>query len=161
VPCRERRESIWRRITCTTLQHSSNGTVTFLYRFILPKNHLPASAILYIMEDKVLPTVSRVELTGIIKRLEAATSRLEDIATSTIEAPRLNGAPSTPAPTGPLPAPPVTAQPPKPVPEPLPESVEEFDSYLASTVKKYVALSDALGGPIAKQVGQSAKGHTI
>lgn len=105
------------------------------------------------MEDKVLPTVSRVELTGIIQRLEAATSRLEDIASSTIPTANLNGAPSTPAPTGPLPAPPAPPQPPKPVEEPLPEAVEEFDAYLQGTVKKYVALSEALGGPIAKQVG--------
>lgn len=109
------------------------------------------------MDDKVLPTVSRTELTTIIHRLEAATSRLEDMATSSIDAPRLNGAAPTPAPTGPLPAPPPAAsqptpQPPKPVQEALPEVVEDFDAFLAGSLKKFVNLSDELGGAIAEQV---------
>ncbi|KAG4414093.1 hypothetical protein IFR04_012794 [Cadophora malorum] len=90
-------------------------------------------------------------LTTLIKRLEAATSRLEDMASSSIEIPAINGAP-TPAPTGPLPAPPVAKAPsPKPVQEALPESVEDFDAFIAGTVKKYVNLSDELGGPVAEQ----------
>lgn len=113
------------------------------------------------MEDKVVPTVSRIELTGIIKRLEAATSRLEDMASSTIEPPKLNGAAPTPAPTGPLPAPPVAVTPPKPVEEPIPEAVEEFDDILNTTVKKYVTLSDSLGGAIAKQVGLYVGNHMV
>jgi adenylyl cyclase-associated protein len=109
------------------------------------------------MDDKVLPTVSRTELTAIIHRLEAATSRLEDMATSSgVEVPRLNGAAPTPAPTGPLPAPPTISQtppqPPKPVQEALPEVVEDFDTFLSGTVKKFVNLSDELGGAIAEQV---------
>ena len=108
------------------------------------------------MDDKVLPTVSRTELTAILHRLEAATSRLEDMAASTIDLPKLNGAPSTPAPTGPLPAPPTASravsEAPKPVLEALPESVEEFDAFVSGTVKKYVNLSDELGGPVAEQV---------
>jgi len=95
-------------------------------------------------------------LTTLIKRLEAATSRLEDMASSSIEIPAINGAP-TPAPTGPLPAPPVAKAPsPKPVQEALPESVEDFDAFIAGTVKKYVNLSDELGGPVAEQVGRIA-----
>ncbi|KAH8659289.1 adenylate cyclase associated N terminal-domain-containing protein [Tricladium varicosporioides] len=93
-------------------------------------------------------------LTTLIKRLEAATSRLEDIATSTVDLPRLNGAAPTPAPTGPLPAPPVSAQPPappKPIPEEVPESVEEFDAFIDASVKKYVTLSNDLGGSVAEQ----------
>ncbi|KAH7313151.1 adenylyl cyclase-associated protein-like protein [Rhexocercosporidium sp. MPI-PUGE-AT-0058] len=90
-------------------------------------------------------------LTTLIKRLEAATSRLEDMAASSIEIPSINGAP-TPAPTGPLPAPPVAKTPePKPVQEALPESVEDFDAFIAGTVKKFVNLSDELGGPVAEQ----------
>ncbi|KAK0102814.1 hypothetical protein ONS96_005449 [Cadophora gregata f. sp. sojae] len=90
-------------------------------------------------------------LTTLIKRLEAATSRLEDMASSSVEIPAINGAP-TPAPTGPLPAPPVAKAPsPKPVQEALPESVEDFDAFIAGTVKKYVNLSDELGGPVAEQ----------
>jgi adenylyl cyclase-associated protein len=108
------------------------------------------------MDDKVVPTVSRTELTAIIRRLEAATSRLEDMASATIELPKTNGTAPTPAPTGPLPAPPVIspAAPvaPKAVVEPLPDSIEDFDSFITTTVKKYVNLSDEIGGPVAEQV---------
>lgn len=93
-------------------------------------------------------------LTTLIKRLEAATSRLEDMAASTIELPKINGVAATPAPTGPLPPPPAPrapAQPPKPVVEALPESVEDFDTFITGPVKKYVNLSDEIGGPIAEQ----------
>ncbi len=104
------------------------------------------------MDDKVVPTVSRMDLTAIINRLEAATSRLEDMAASAID---LNGAP-TPAPTGPLPPPPTTAraapEPPKPIQEALPESVEDFDAFISGPVKKYVNLSDELGGLVSEQV---------
>jgi len=107
-------------------------------------------------DNKFLPTVSRTELTSIIHRLEAATSRLEDMATATVEPPRLNGAAPTPAPTGPLPAPPTISQtppqPPKPVQDPIPEAVEEFDALLTGTIKKFVNLSDEVGGAIAEQV---------
>lgn len=106
-------------------------------------------------DDKFLPTVSQTELTVILHRLEAATSRLEDMAASTIELPKINGVAATPAPTGPLPPPPAPrapAQPPKPVVEALPESVEDFDTFITGPVKKYVNLSDEIGGPIAEQV---------
>jgi adenylyl cyclase-associated protein len=107
------------------------------------------------MEEKVLPTVSREELTAIIRRLEAATSRLEDMASSTIEPPTSNGnaqtkeigGPPVPAPTGPLPPPPI----PKPTVEEVPASVEEFDAFLSGALKKYVTLSEGLGGPVAEQ----------
>lgn len=108
------------------------------------------------MDDKVVPTVSRVELTAILHRLEAATSRLEDMAASAIDLPKLNGAAPTPAPTGPLPDPPTVsraaAETPKPIQEALPESVEDFDTFINGTVKKFVNLSDQLGGPVAEQV---------
>jgi adenylyl cyclase-associated protein len=107
------------------------------------------------MDDKVVPTVSRIELTAILHRLEAATSRLEDMAAA-IDLPKLNGAAPTPAPTGPLPAPPTAsraaAETPKPILEVLPDSVEDFDAFINGTVKKFVNLSDELGGPVAEQV---------
>jgi adenylyl cyclase-associated protein len=108
------------------------------------------------MDDKVVPTIHRAELTAIIHRLEAATSRLEDMASTTVEAPtpKTNGA--APPPTAPLPPAPVAAvapEPSKPLPEALPESVEEFDSFLTGPLKKFVNLSDELGGPVAEQVG--------
>lgn len=101
----------------------------------------------------MVPTIHRAELTAIIHRLEAATSRLEDMASVTVETPKTNGA--APPPTAPLPATPVAAavaEPPKPLPEALPESVEEFDAFLAGPLKKFVNLSDELGGPVAEQV---------
>ncbi|TVY14883.1 Adenylyl cyclase-associated protein [Lachnellula arida] len=116
------------------------------------------------MDDKVLPTVSRTELTAIIHRLEAATSRLEDMATSSIEIPKLNGVAPTPAPTGPLPPPPTISQtppqPPKPVQAPLPEVVEDFNTFLAGSVKKFVNLSDDIGGAIAEQASGVLRAFT-
>jgi len=108
------------------------------------------------MDDKVVPTIHRVELTAILSRLEAATSRLEDMASSTVEAPtqKINGA--APPPTVPLPPAPVAVvapAPPKPLPEALPESVEDFDSFITGPLKKFVNLSDELGGLVAQQVG--------
>ncbi len=95
-----------------------------------------------------------------LQRLEAATARLEDIASSTIDLPQTatdlqprSGAPpntgtaSTPAPAAPAAAP--TAP-----PEPVPESIEEFDTFVATSVGKYVKLSNALGGLVAEQVRQ-------
>ncbi|PSS25847.1 hypothetical protein M430DRAFT_16556 [Amorphotheca resinae ATCC 22711] len=108
------------------------------------------------MDEITLPAIQRLELTSIIRRLEAATSRLEDIATSTIEVPKTNGsAPPTPAPTGPLPRAPVPAA---LVPESeiqftpvLPQCVEEFDSFINGPLVKFVNISDELGGPVAEQ----------
>ena len=105
------------------------------------------------MDDKVVPTIAKSELTTIIRRLEAATSRLEDIASSTVEQPKTNGASpapaSAPTTTSTPPAPPPVA---KSIPEPLPDSIEDFDSFIRGTVRKYVNLSDELGGPVAEQV---------
>ena len=105
------------------------------------------------MDDKVVPTIHRVELTSIISRLEAATSRLEDMASATVEIPRTNGA--APPPTVPLPPAPIAAAVaalPTPPPEVLPESVEEFDAFINGTLKKFVNLSDEIGGSVAEQV---------
>ncbi|KAL6791406.1 adenylate cyclase associated N terminal domain-containing protein [Trichoderma sp. SZMC 28013] len=98
-------------------------------------------------------------LTTLIKRLEAATSRLEDIASSTElpkDVPGL-GQPATPlsetavAPT----PPPVQKEPPQ---EALPESIEDFDAFLNTSVDKYVKLSNQLGGVVAQQASEVLKG---
>ncbi|KAK7423797.1 suppressor of rasval19 [Neonectria magnoliae] len=103
-------------------------------------------------------------LTTLIKRLEAATSRLEDIASSTdlpkdapashppISSPPVAAVVSTP------PAAPAPPAAPKPAAEPLPEAVEEFDAFLNSTVDKYVKLSNQLGGLVAQQATLVRKG---
>ncbi|KAK4448107.1 putative adenylyl cyclase [Podospora aff. communis PSN243] len=101
-------------------------------------------------------------LTTLIKRLEAATARLEDIASSTIELPQgvpalketlatpqsgiVNSAPAAPPP------------PPAPAPEPVPESIEEFDAFVNSTVQKYAKLSKDIGGLLAEQAEKVVQG---
>ncbi|GAP87268.1 putative adenylyl cyclase-associated protein [Rosellinia necatrix] len=104
-------------------------------------------------------------LVTLIKRLEAATTRLEDIASSTLELPhavpalsQTITAPSdqsggaTPLPSASSSASPVTSP---PVPrDPLPESVEEFDNFINHSVDKYAKASDKLGGLIAEQASK-------
>ncbi|KAK3944800.1 adenylyl cyclase-associated protein [Diplogelasinospora grovesii] len=87
-------------------------------------------------------------LTTLIKRLEAATSRLEDIASSTIELPRDSlASPNSAAspPSAPTPTPPPRA------PEPVPETVEEFDNFINTSVQKFVTLSNGLGDDLVKE----------
>jgi hypothetical protein len=97
-------------------------------------------------------------LTRLVSRLEAATSRLEDIASSTasLDAPPAsatsNGSTSAPS-TAIPPAP--SAQSLTPTPSSaasLPRSVEEFDALVNNDVKGYINLSQELGGSIAEQV---------
>lgn len=90
---------------------------------------------------------------NLLLRLEAATSRLEDIATSTElpdkDAPALNQ-PAVSSPDNSSAPTPRSA--PKPAPEELPESIEDFDAFVNSAVAKYGKLSDGIGGLVAKQV---------
>lgn len=107
------------------------------------------------MADNNTPEHPQTVLTTLSRRLEAATSRLEDMASSSISPPSINGTPGPSASTTtltPNPAPPAIVEPPKPKAEPIPESVEEFDAFINSTVKKYLDASNALGGKIAEQV---------
>lgn len=96
-------------------------------------------------------------LTTIIKRLEAATSRLEDLATITPPGSEDALAPTTPAAGSRVALPTLaatgnaSAAPPPPAAEPLPQSVEEFDEIIGSEVANYVALSEEIGGLIAEQ----------
>ncbi|KAJ8064178.1 hypothetical protein OCU04_006530 [Sclerotinia nivalis] len=96
-------------------------------------------------------------LTTLIKRLEAATSRLEDIASSTIPppgTPKTNGTTSVASPTIQAATPPPTVVAPTIktiVEDPVPESVSEFDTFIQGSVKKYVNLSDEIGGVVAEQ----------
>ncbi|KAI1381923.1 adenylate cyclase associated N terminal-domain-containing protein [Hypoxylon crocopeplum] len=111
-------------------------------------------------------------LVTLIKRLEAATTRLEDIASSTIELPQAVPAltatlatPSGPSTTAsPIPQPPITAPAPAPSAskqapqEPLPESIEEFDVFINQSVGKYVEASNKLGGLLAEQASKVLEG---
>ncbi|KAJ6788642.1 hypothetical protein PWT90_06950 [Aphanocladium album] len=113
-------------------------------------------------------------LTTLIKRLEAATSRLEDIATST-ELPKEVGTLAQPASSSsssttatktpdaassaaatPRSAPPQQQQ--LPVPEELPESIEDFDAFVDSAVDDYVKRSNEVGGLVAKQAADVLAG---
>lgn len=103
---------------------------------------------------------------NLLERLEAATSRLEDIATSAIEIPQAvpgiqetlaspvgdtsKGIPHAPAPASGAAA--AAAD------ESLPESIEDFDVFLKTSVDKYSKLSKELGGLIADQADLVAKG---
>ncbi|KAI0404334.1 adenylate cyclase associated N terminal-domain-containing protein [Xylaria palmicola] len=111
-------------------------------------------------------------LVTLLKRLEAATTRLEDIATSTIELPhavpalshptsspadRSDGA--TPLPSASSPASPATAAAAStPAADPLPESVDEFDNFISQSVDKYAKASEKLGGLIAEQAAKVLDG---
>ncbi|EXJ81707.1 hypothetical protein A1O1_07772 [Capronia coronata CBS 617.96] len=90
-------------------------------------------------------------LTTLIKRLEAATSRLEDIATS-IDGP---GATTTNGLAGAAVATPsasaATPEPPAPAPEPLPKSVEAFDKIVEEDVDGFVKAANNIGGLVAEQ----------
>ncbi|OAA68535.1 adenylyl cyclase-associated protein [Niveomyces insectorum RCEF 264] len=114
-------------------------------------------------------------LTTLIKRLEAATARLEDIASSTIELPQAvpnlqqgivsptsgsssvstPGAPSTSASTTTTTKAPAAPAAPA---EPLPESIEEFDAFLNDSVAKFVAQSNKRGGLVAEQAAKVQEG---
>lgn len=104
--------------------------------------------------------VARIELTPIIRRLEAATSRLEDMASAVVEAPKTNGA--LPAVTAAAPAAAVASHPaaPKKVAEPLPLIIEDFDVFIDTAVKKYVDLSKDIGGPVAEQVHSNVSANS-
>lgn len=108
----------------------------------------------------------RYKLTGLISRLEAATSRLEDIASSSqsldadkpahgtsaaavSRAASTNGETHSSTPT-PKPAPIPTPTPPA-APE-LPKSIEDFDHMVKEDVTPFQNSSARMGGPVADAV---------
>lgn len=110
-------------------------------------------------------------VTNLLERLEAATSRLEDIASSAVEIPQavpgiqetlaspiatstqgVSNAPTPPAAVAAATAPAGAAD------EPLPESIEDFDAFLKTSVDKYAKLSQQLGGLIAEQAAKVVRG---
>ncbi|KAI3331335.1 adenylate cyclase associated N terminal-domain-containing protein [Ustulina deusta] len=108
-------------------------------------------------------------LVTLIKRLEVATTRLEDIASSAIELPHavpaLSQSVTLPADAAdgatPLPSASSSGTPPVSTPAPqdhIPESVEEFDNFISQSVDKYVKASDKLGGLIAEQASKVLDG---
>lgn len=102
-------------------------------------------------------------LSTLIIRLEAATSRLEDIATSVDSThPETVAAISTAQATiaenaaaAAAAAAPVAAAAP---PEPLPRSIEDFDKVINEDVKAFVSASEPVGGLVQQQVSNSVCG---
>lgn len=100
-------------------------------------------------------------LTSLLHRLEAATSRLEDIASSTGVALDSNGAaPGAAAPPGSrqvagaaTSAPASTVQVPSPSPGgELPSTVRDFDQLLQGDLQSWVSSSESIGPVISEQV---------
>lgn len=119
----------------------------------------------------LLPSRDAARFAKLRSRLEAATTRLEDIASSTVELPQAvpalsqskalpsntassAGATATPTPA-PAPAPPTLKSVPE---EPVPESIEDFDAFISNSVDKYVKASNKLGGLIAEQAAKVLEG---
>lgn len=104
--------------------------------------------------------VDATPLTRLITRLEAATSRLEDIASSAGEGegePNANGTPKAPAPSEkgvPAAAAGVAAAGAHPTPKKdlLPPMIEDFDALVQGDLKEYVNLSNGLLSLLAEQV---------
>ena len=84
-------------------------------------------------------------LSTLIKRLEVATTRLEDLALSGMSA-------STIAATNPPAAPSASSAQPKEAPLEVPRAVEAFNSTMDAPVKQFIELSGQLGGPVEEQV---------
>jgi hypothetical protein len=94
-------------------------------------------------------------------RLEAATSRLEDMAMS-LEDPNVSksigsssaAAPATPEP--PKPAPPPPAPPAAPQ---VPPQIQDFDALIKGDVQNFVNLGEKIGGLVAEQVRSHRRQH--
>jgi len=100
-------------------------------------------------------TTGMNNLTTLIKRLEAATSRLEDIAGSAQESTTRGITPSTTATSSNGDVTPSASQSRAPIPEPAedePETVQAFDTMTNDDLKNFSDLSNKVGGLVAQQV---------
>jgi adenylyl cyclase-associated protein len=103
------------------------------------------------------PAETDAQLTMVTRRLEAATSRLEDMATSvdathpdTIAA--INSASATQGMAAAATAVPTATEPTAPPTEPIPRSVEEFDKIVKEDVQAFATASEQIGGLVEQQV---------
>lgn len=93
--------------------------------------------------------------TDLVTRLEAATSRLEDMAVSIDPSAATNGVSSAArgiVSPGASDEPSSNAIPPPPAVEPLPKDIKCFDALIDGDVQNFVSISKELGGLIAEQV---------
>ena len=125
--------------------NNMNNLTTLIKRYRIPS---------YVHLER--PCISH-RTTADFTRLEAATSRLEDIASSTLDAsstskstdvPQMPRSSSAIASSGP---PPPQSQ---PTPPSLPPSVEAFDNLINSEVKKFATLSQQLDDLVKEQVNR-------
>lgn len=96
-------------------------------------------------------------LTKLVCRLEAATSRLEDMAQATIDpsvptSGVLNTSRTAVAAAGGVDRDGDNANAQNHAPEPLPPALDDFDSLINGDVVKFVNMSEELGGLVAEQV---------
>lgn len=94
--------------------------------------------------------VGRNTLTTVLRRLEAATSRLEDIASSSVG---IDG--STTAGTAPGSVAGIATPPEAPTPKPvdtLPEAIQAYDDIVSNDLQAWLDLSSKLGDAIDGQV---------
>ncbi|KAJ5097214.1 hypothetical protein N7456_007935 [Penicillium angulare] len=91
--------------------------------------------------------------TTLIKRLEAATSRLEDMAMSLDDpnSPKDSSAPAAATPAVPEPPKPAPPPPAAPAPVQLPPQIQDFDVFIKDDVQKFANLGEKIGGLIAEQ----------
>ncbi|KAJ6091338.1 hypothetical protein N7467_003307 [Penicillium canescens] len=91
--------------------------------------------------------------TTLIKRLEAATSRLEDMAMSLDDpsSPKSMGGASSSVPATPEPPKPTPPPPAAPVAAPVPPQIEDFDALIKGDVQNFVNLGEKIGGLVAEQ----------
>ncbi|OKO93316.1 Adenylyl cyclase-associated protein [Penicillium subrubescens] len=91
--------------------------------------------------------------TTLIKRLEAATSRLEDMAMS-LDDPNITkgmGSPSAAAPATPEPPKPAPPPPAPPAAPQVPPQIQDFDALIKGDVQNFVSLGEKVGGLVAEQ----------
>ncbi|KAJ5729062.1 uncharacterized protein N7483_003570 [Penicillium malachiteum] len=91
--------------------------------------------------------------TTLIKRLEAATSRLEDMAMSLDDPNSPKGAIAPAAATPAVPEPPKPAPPPPapPAAPQIPAQIQDFDALIKGDVQNFVNLGEKIGGLVAEQ----------
>jgi hypothetical protein len=87
-------------------------------------------------------------------RLEAATSRLEDMAMSLDDpnASKSIGSPSVAAPATPEPPKPAPPPPAPPAAPQVPPQIQDFDALIEGDVQNFVNLGEKVGGLVAEQV---------
>lgn len=99
----------------------------------------------------------------LVYRLEAATSRLEDMAMAVDDSssPKNVGAPATPAPATPEPPKPTPPPPAAPVTPQIPPQIQDFDALIKGDIQNFVSLGEKIGGLVAEQVSYALVNYKI